>query len=183
MATGQLSADTSRILVYGVTGSGKTTMAGTLSRVTGIAWHAVDDLTWEPGWVAVPTLEQRHRIEKICTQPRWILDSAYGDWLDVPLSRADLVVALDYPRWFSLQRLLRRTVARLVDRKTICNGNRETLRQNLSRDSILVWHFRSFARKRARIRGWEADSAGPRVVRLTTSRQAEAWLASLSRRT
>lgn len=32
---------------------------------------------------------------------------------------------------------------------------------------MIVWHFRSFARKRAQIRAWVADPAVPRVLRLT----------------
>ncbi|MDP9317839.1 MAG: adenylate kinase [Actinomycetota bacterium] len=179
MASAELRSDTRRILVYGVTGSGKTWLAEQLSRVTGIEWHAVDDLTWEPGWVAVPMDEQRRRIEAICSQPEWILDSAYGDWLDIPLAHSALVVALDYPRWFSLQRLLRRTVARLVDRQPTCNGNRETLRELVKRDSIIVWHFTSFSRKHRRIARWTVDPAGPSVVRLTSARQTETWLAGL----
>lgn len=43
-----------RILVYGVTGSGKTSLAKRISAATGIPWHAVDELTWEPGWIQVP---------------------------------------------------------------------------------------------------------------------------------
>lgn len=169
-----------RILVYGVTGSGKTVLAERLSRVTSIRWHSVDDLTWDPGWVSVPDEEQRRRIFWICEQREWILDTAYSSWLDIPLARADLVVALDYPRWFSLQRLLRRTVARILDKKLVCNGNIETLRSAVARDSILVWHFRSFKRKRERIQTWMRQTDGPRVVRLTNSRQAAELLAGLS---
>jgi hypothetical protein len=58
-----------------------------------------------------------------------------------------------------------------------CNGNRETLRTMFSRDSIILWNFRSFSRKRTRIRAWEADPDGPLVVRLTSSRAVERWLA------
>ena len=169
-----------RVLVYGVTGSGKTTLAARLSRVTGLPWYPVDDLTWEPGWVLVPDEEQRRKISDICAQPEWILDSAYARWLDVPLSRADLVVALDYPRWVSLQRLVRRTIARCWDQRTICNGNRESLRTAFSRNSIIGWHFKSFKRKRARIRAWAAQDDGPRVLRLTSPRQADALLAGLA---
>ena len=171
--------DARRILVYGVTGSGKTTLAERLAEATQITWHSVDDLTWEPGWVAVPDVEQRRRIEAICHQSEWILDTAYGAWLDVPLERADLIVALDYPRWFSLQRLVRRTAVRLFDRGEICNGNRESLRSLFSRDAIIVWHFRSFARKRRRIRAWSNDPVAPAVLRLTSSRHTERWLAAL----
>jgi adenylate kinase family enzyme len=174
-----LPGDARRVLIYGVTGSGKTTLAARLAEASKIQWYAVDDLTWEPGWVAVATDEQRRRISQICQQAEWILDTAYGTWVDVPLEHAQLVVALDYPRWFSLQRLIRRTISRLFDRQPICNGNRESLRGLFSRDAIIVWHFKSFTRKRQRIRQWSEDPAAPPVLRLTSSIQTEQWLAGL----
>jgi adenylate kinase family enzyme len=167
-----------RVLIYGVTGSGKSTLAARLSGIIGVTWHSVDDLTWQPGWIEVPTDQQRILIHAICEESEWILDTAYGKWLDVPLRRAELIVALDYPRWFSLQRLVRRTLARLIDRQLICNGNRETLRQIVSPDSIIVWHFKSFGRKRERIRRWMTDPSAPPVHRLTSERQTKRWLAN-----
>jgi len=165
-----------RVLIYGVTGSGKTTLAARLSGITGLRWHSVDDLTWQPGWVEVPTEQQRSIIHDICQGSEWILDSAYSKWLDEPLGRAELIVALDYRRWVSLQRLVRRTIARLVDGRLICNGNRESLRNTLSKDSILAWHFRSFTSKRARIRAWEADPAAPAVQRIRSAREVRRLL-------
>jgi adenylate kinase family enzyme len=169
-----------RILVYGVTGSGKTSLAARISAATGIPWHSVDDLTWEPGWVAVADDQQRRRIEAICAEERWVLDTAYGKWLEIPLARAELIVALDFPRRLSLARLIRRSVMRALDRKPICNGNHESFRHLLSRDSIVLWHFRSFSRKRGRMRAWEADPKAPDVMRFTRPRQVEEWLASLA---
>ena len=99
-------------------------------------------------------------------QEAWVLDTAYGAWLDVVLPRVQLVVALDYPRWFSLQRLIRRTLMRAIDQRPICNGNTESLRNLCSRDSIVAWHFRSFDRKRSRIRQWAEATDGPPVLRL-----------------
>jgi adenylate kinase family enzyme len=168
-----------RVLVYGVTGSGKSTLAARLAAVSGIPWHSVDDMTWEPGWVAVPVDEQRRRIQTVCAGDRWILDTAYGQWLDVPLARAELIVGLDYPRLVSLARLVRRTVARIVDKRPICNGNRETWRSAISKDSILRWHFRSFARKRARMRAWVADPLTPRTILLRSPAETERWTRSL----
>jgi adenylate kinase family enzyme len=165
-----------RVLVYGVTGSGKTTLAERIGRVTSLPWYSVDDLTWEPGWVVVPLDEQRRRIAEVCAREEWILDTAYKHWLDIPLARVQLIVALDYPRLVSLQRLLRRTVARSLDKRLICNGNTESLRMVFSKDSIVWWHFTSFGHKRRRIRGWMAEEAGPRVLRLSSPRQADAWL-------
>jgi adenylate kinase family enzyme len=168
-----------RIFVYGVTGSGKTTMAARIAERTGLPWHSVDDLTWEPGWIEVPPEEQRRRVAAICAGEQWILDTAYGKWLDVPLARVEVIVALDYARWRSLSRLVRRTLLRALDHRAVCNGNHETFRQAFSRDSIVVWHFRSFARKRDRIRAWAADPAGPAVIRLTSPRTTRRWLETL----
>ncbi len=165
-----------RILVYGVTGSGKTTLAARLAAPTGIPWYSVDDLTWEPGWVPVPAEEQRRRIQAICAGNRWILDTAYGDWLDVPLARTELIVGLDYARRVSLPRLVRRTVSRAADRQLICNGNVETWRGMLAQDSILQWHFRSFTRKRLRMRAWAADPAMPATVLCGSPGDTERWV-------
>jgi adenylate kinase family enzyme len=167
------------VLIYGVTGAGKTTLAQKVAERTGLPFHCVDDLTWEPGWVEVPAEEQRRRIAMICAGDRWILDSGYSKWIDVVLARVDLIVALDYPRWRSLARLARRTAARSIDRRSICNGNTESFRQMLSRDSILVWHVNSFARKRARMRAWADDPDGPAVVRLASPAATRRWLATL----
>jgi adenylate kinase family enzyme len=152
-------------------------LAARLSALTGLPWHQVDDLTYEPGWVQVPDDEQRRRIEAICAGESWILDTAYSKWIDVPLARVQLIVALDLPRAVSLTRLVRRTIGRVVDGRPVCNGNRETLRTVFARDSILLWHFRAFASKRRRIEAWEAE--GLPLVRLRSARALEEWVSGL----
>jgi adenylate kinase family enzyme len=168
-----------RIVVDGVTGSGKSTLAARIAERTGLPYHPADDLTWQPGWVPVPDEEQRRRITELCAGERWVLDAAYGKWHDIVLARAQLVVGLDYPRWLSLGRLLRRTAVRSVTRERICNGNVESFRQMFSADSIIRWHFRSFPHKRERIRALAADPGGPAIVRLTSPRETRRWLETL----
>ena len=51
-----------RVVVYGVTGSGKSVAAERLGRLLGLPYVAVDDLMWEPGWVMVGEEEKRRRI-------------------------------------------------------------------------------------------------------------------------
>lgn len=166
----------SRVLFYGVTGSGKTTAARRLAEVTGLPLVDVDEVCWQPGWVQVPVEEQRRRFTEVCAGDRWVLDTAYGVWTDLALARAELVLALDYPRRVSLARLVRRTASRIVQRTEVCNGNRETVWRALDDDSIIRWHFRSFRSKRERIRAWEADPAMPPVLRFTRPRDLDAWI-------
>jgi adenylate kinase family enzyme len=179
VTTGPLTAR--RILVYGVTGSGKSTAAGRIAARTGLPLTRVDELTWLPGWVPVAEERQRELFAEVVAADRWVLDAAYGAWLDVVLPRVELVVGLDYPRWFSLQRLVRRTLARAIDQKPICNGNTESLRNLFSRDSIVGWHFRSFARKRSRMRQWAQAAEGPPVLVFRRAKDLERWMDQLDR--
>jgi adenylate kinase family enzyme len=167
-----------RILVYGVTGSGKSTAATRLGAATGLPVHLADELTWLPGWVPVDDEVQRERFAEIVAGDDWVLDTAYATWRDLVLARCELVVGLDYPRWRSLARLVRRTLTRLVDRRPICNGNVETVRNLVSRDSIVAWHFTSFARKRDRMRAWAASDDVP-ILLFRRPVELERWLASL----
>jgi len=167
-----------RISIVGVTGSGKSKLAARIGEITGLPWTSTDQLIWEPGWQLVDRPEQVRRITEIVERDRWVLDGVPSSCLATTLARADLVVALDYPRWFSLQRLVRRTARRLVTREEICNGNQERLSETLSNDSILVWHFRSFTGNRAQIRALLDDPDAPPVVRLTSQRATDACCGS-----
>jgi adenylate kinase family enzyme len=174
--------DARRILVYGATGSGKSTMALALGDLTGIPATSVDDICWNPGWVQMPPDEQIARFDALTRTDTWILDSAYGPWRDLAYQRADLVVALDHPRVISLARLLRRTRARIVDRQEVCNGNHESWRAVFARDSLVMWHCTSFRRKREEMRAWEAAASGPPVIRLRRPAHARAFMESESAR-
>lgn len=175
----RMDGEPTRVMVYGVTGSGKTTLARALAERAGLPFYDVDELTWNPGWQAKSAEEQRAIFAEICARDAWLLDTAYGIWLDIPLARMQRIVALDYPRWVSLGRLVRRTVARAVDKRPVCNGNTESWRLVFSRQSILAWHFRSFRRKRERIREF-ATLPGVALVVLRSPREADAWLAGQS---
>ena len=165
-------------MVYGTTGSGKSTLAARIGASTGMPYHAVDELTWEPGWIAVTPERQREIIGNLVAGEEWVIDAGYAQWLDLVLPRVELIVGLDYPPPFIFLRLLRRTLLRLVDGKPICNGNRETLRLMLWRDSILLWFFKSYKRKRTRIRAWAAAQQ-PTVLVFARPREADEWLRAL----
>jgi adenylate kinase family enzyme len=156
-----------RILIYGVTGSGKTTAADRIGEVLGLPSHHVDDeIGWLPGWVERPADDQRRLAAEMAAGEIWVIDSAYGKWRDVVTARAMYVVALDYPRWVSLTRLVRRGLRRVIAKEQMCNGNYESWGRLLGKDSIIRWHFRSFTRKHEAIAAMESAPEGPPVVRL-----------------
>lgn len=169
-----------RIMCAGVTGSGKSTLAAALAQQLGLPLVLIDDLCWEPGWIQPERAELDARVLPVLDRPAYVIDSVYGIHAAQALERVDVVVALDYPRAISLMRLLRRTARRIRTRELICNGNVETLSRALARDSIIAWHFHSWADKRARMRGWHADPTAPPVLLLRRPRDADALLADLA---
>jgi len=59
------------------------------------------------------------------------------------------------------------------------HGNVESLLASLSKDSIIVWHFKSFKRKQRRMRQWKADPDKPPVLLFATPKAVANWLRSL----
>ncbi|MBV1778200.1 adenylate kinase [Paeniglutamicibacter sp. ABSL32-1] len=169
-----------RILCHGVTGSGKSTLARDLGRILQIPVHYVDEeIGWLPGWVQRDPEEQKALALEAAAAPRWIFDSAYGHYRQDIIERCDLIVCLDYPRAVSLFRLLLRTATRIRHREPVCNGNFETWGRVLDRDSIVLWHFKTFGAKRRNMREL-VDALGPeRVRRFSSPRETERWLAGL----
>ncbi len=169
-----------RILIYGVTGSGKTTLAQKLGEITGNPWFQADELTWNPGWEMVPDEIQRERISDVVNREVWILDTAYGKWIDIPLLRAQMIICLDYPRIVSLSRLILRAFKRAIDKQPVCNGNIETWKNLFSKESIVLWHFKSFDRKRERMRNWARNPGDKLILHFKSPKQAETWLKTLT---
>jgi adenylate kinase family enzyme len=172
-----------RILIYGVTGAGKSTLARQVGDISKIPVHSVDDLSFEANWVSVELGEQRRRIGEIAAQDEWILDSAYGSWIDLVLPRVELVVCLDYPRLTSLGRVIWRTIRRSITGERVCNGNRESWGKAISKDSIIGWHFKSFRRKRERMRQWATTKTTFQVIRFKFPSEAEIWIRNLKGKT
>lgn len=166
-----------RVACFGVTGSGKSTLARRLADAIGTEWICADEACWDPGWSMPPAEVQRERLLPLLAGDSWVLDSPYSCVRDDVLATVDVLVALDYPRLTSLRRLVRRTVVRAWTRTPVCNGNTESWRMAFaSRDSILVWHFRTWAGKRRQLREYAADPALPPVLVLRHPREADRLL-------
>jgi adenylate kinase family enzyme len=173
-------ADVHRVLVVGITGAGKTTMARAIAARLGLPFHEMDALAWGPGWSAAPELKPA--VELITAGPRWVFDSlGYAAVTELMWDRADTIVWLDYPRRVTFSRALRRSVSRTVRREQIFNGNRETVRAWLSRDHPAWWSWTEHPRRRVLISTRLSDPGNNHLTvhRLRDPRAARRWLNQL----
>ena len=169
-----------RVLVGGLTGSGKTTMARRLAEILGVPHVELDALFWEPGWTEVPLEEFRARVDAATAGDGWVVDGNYSRTYDITWPRADTAVWLDFGVAVSVRRLLRRTAGRMVTREELWGtGNRETGAALLGRDSLIRWAIRKHPELQARYPQLAAEHQNVTLVRLRTPREARRWLRDL----
>ncbi len=154
--------------------AGKTTLSRQLAQRLGVPHVELDALHHEPGWQEAPADVLQARVEAaLAAAPDgWVVDGNYHGKLGTSvLERADTVVFLDLPHRVALRRVLWRTLRRVVSRKELWNGNRETLGNALSRNSIVWWVIRQHGSYRTKWDPRLAALEGAQVVRLRSPRE------------
>ncbi len=175
-----------RIRVVGTSGSGKTAMARQLAARLDLPHLELDALQHLPGWRPAPLDEFKQRLEAFVAASEsrggWVIDGNYNDRTPQLFDVADTVVWLDYPRRVVMARILRRTLGRVVLRRHLWNGNRESLRALCNRDpevNVVLWAWTQHGPYRRRYLASSNAPGAARWVRLTTPKEARAWLRNL----
>jgi adenylate kinase family enzyme len=171
-----------RVSVIGGSSTGKTTVSRELAGRLGVPHIELDALHHDPGWQEAPPEVLQARVEEaLAAAPDgWVVDGNYHGKLGLSvLERADTVVFLDMPFALALRRVVWRTLSRIVRREELWNGNRESLRIALSRESIVWWVIRQHGKYREKWPARYATLPHLRVVRLHSPREVRDWLQSI----
>jgi adenylate kinase family enzyme len=167
-----------RVLVAGISGAGKTTLARRVGVVLDLPVVEVDALRHGPGWAPLPTFAADLRA--LAAQERWIADSAgYPEAIELLWPRADTVVWLDLPRARVMARVIRRSFGRALTRRELWNGNREDFRNWLDPEHPIRWAWTQHGPRRRAIAAMLAAPGAPACVHLRTPREVREWVRSL----
>lgn len=172
-----------RIVIIGATGTGKTTLANQVSNKLALDFVDLDELHWMPGWQVRDAADFKQCVANAVAADGFAVSGNYREVRDIIWARADTVVWLNYPFWFVFCRLLRRSLLRVVDERKVCNGNTETWAKFLSHDSIMVWLFKSYWRRKRGIRAiLDNPSAYPHITFLEfkNPKDTQKWLTHIS---
>lgn len=166
-----------RVLVAGVSGAGKTTLARRVASVIGAPHTEIDALFHGPGWVPRPQFLDD--VRAFVAQDAWTTEWQYSEARPILAARADLLVWLDLPfATVTLPRLLLRTVGRRVRREELWNGNVEPPLWTVltDREHVVRWAVHTRGKLRVRVPQLEEQAPHLVVVRLRSPREVTRWV-------
>ena len=176
-----------RVVVVGVTSSGKSTLAEKLAKRFDMDFIELDALYWEPNWQGAPQDVFRARVEEAIQAEKWIVAGNYRTVRDLTWPKAEAVIWLDYPFLTVFWQLTRRTFTRWWTKELLWGTNVEPLSTHFklwSNESLYNWLFQTYWRRK---REYEMLFSMPehqhlKVIQFKHPKETHAWLAEYHER-
>ena len=86
-----------KVMIIGCPGSGKTTFAEKLNKITGLPLYHLDAIWHKPDKTHIAREDFDKRIVEIFATPQWIIDGNYASTMELRMQACDTVIFLDYP--------------------------------------------------------------------------------------
>ncbi len=162
-----------RIVIVGISGTGKSVLGRRLAARTGLTLHPMDAILWGPNWTEEPETSVRAALSRIGAGDGWIVEGWVDRYSSGVLERAQVILWLDYPGWLAAWGGLRRWWShRGRTRPEMPDGCVERL--NLG----FLWTM-LLQRERAHIEAVLAETGRRDVLRVRSRRDTEAALKAL----
>jgi len=173
-----------RLVVIGVTSSGKSTLAENLAKRFALDFIELDALHWEPNWHEAPLDVFRARVENAMKSEKWVVAGNYHVVRDLIWNKAEAVIWLDYPFLTVLWQLTRRTFISWWTQELLWGTNREPLLVHFklwSQDSLFHWLFKTYWRRKREIPMLlsQPENGHLQLMRLKHPKETQKWLEGL----
>ena len=92
-----------KVIIIGCPGSGKTTFAEKLNKITGLPLYHLDAIWHKPDKTHIPREDFDERIKEIFQTPEWIIDGNYSRTIEMRMQECDTVFLFDLPTEICIQ--------------------------------------------------------------------------------
>lgn len=92
-----------KVIVIGCPGSGKTTFAEKLNKITGLPLYYLDAIWHKPDKTHISREAFDERITELFNQDKWIIDGNYKRTIEARLQNCDTVFLFDLPTEICIQ--------------------------------------------------------------------------------
>ena len=167
-----------KIAVIGCIASGKSTLSLKLCNQNKIKlkYIQLDTVYWKPNWTHPSTIEFQTRlqntIDDINKDPKYqgyVIDGNFDKQCkDIKWNQIDTVIWLDYKFWIVFYRGIKRTLLRIWNKTSVCNGNIETIPHLFTRNSVPYWVWVCHHKFEKRVATWTKEYPQVRLIRLTS---------------
>ncbi len=165
----------------GTSGSGKTTFSKSVANILNIKYIELDSLYWNANWVESDDTEFIRKIKVIITYEKWVIDGNYSRFRNVFESKLDTIIILDYPFFFTLFRIVKRTFKRYIRNEQLWHQNTESLSMILSKESIVLWMLNTYFKRRKMYSKilLNKNQINTKIIRLRSNSESNLFLKKL----
>ncbi len=160
-----------KIVIVGVSASGKSTFARKLSEKTKLPLFLMDSIMWNPGWKYIGDEETVKKLDEISLENEWIIEGYISkEARTFIFDRADRIIYLDYPAIVATIRYLKRWLKHRKDPRPELEGSPEKFDWEFMK---LVWN----KGEAISLNKFLAQIKDPsKLIKLTSAKQTKAFL-------
>jgi adenylate kinase family enzyme len=140
-----------RFVIFGTTGSGKSTFAQKLAQARAIPFIELDLINWRPNWVGRNNSDPEGfaaDVQMAIKAESWVATGAYGGVRSSLWSRATDLVFLDLPRHIVMTQVIKRSFKRVASKEDVFPGCKETWRAMLDPEHPIPWAWTTYHKRR-----------------------------------
>ena len=105
-----------KVVVFGLTASGKTTLAKKVSKILKTKIYHTDDFAYKKKWTIKSTKEEfMTKLQKTIKKNRWLVEGVHSEWVADAVKKADLVVFINPGKIIMARRAMRRSKGAKTD--------------------------------------------------------------------